>query len=170
VLPDMLRQFRVSACLRRRGTRKLGSRRPTLLVDAYLDGEFDPVNALAVEKRMSTDPALAAECERIDALQRLMRQHLTREAPPPGLRRRVETAIGMQRARAPLARTQYSWRCCDREDTHRAFRTRRSQVSHKMVGPGSCVSQPSPRGHPASACSISRVPCPAARAASATHR
>jgi len=83
---------------------------PTLLVHTYLDGEFDPVNALAVEKRMSTDPALAAECERIDALQRLMRQHLTREAPPPGLRRRVETAIGMQRARAPLARTQYSWR------------------------------------------------------------
>ena len=84
---------------------------PTLPVHAYLDGELDPVNALAVEKRMSTDPALAAECERIDALQRLMRQHLSREAPPPGLRsRRVETAVGMQRARAPLARTQYSWR------------------------------------------------------------
>jgi anti-sigma factor RsiW len=33
---------------------------PTLPIHAYLDGELDPANALAVEKRMSTDPMLAA--------------------------------------------------------------------------------------------------------------
>jgi anti-sigma factor RsiW len=84
----------------------------TLPVHAYLDGELDPANALAVEKRMSTDPALAAECARVDALQRLMRAHLPREMPPPGLRQRVETAIGMERRRNPfaLSRTQPTWR------------------------------------------------------------
>jgi anti-sigma factor RsiW len=86
-----------------------------LPVHAYLDGELDPANALAMEKRMSTDPALAAACERIDALQRLMRTHLPREAPPPGLRRRVEIAVGMQRPRVRFAQTrsahgQFSWR------------------------------------------------------------
>jgi len=83
---------------------------PTLPVHAYLDGELDPANALAMEKRMSTDPILAAECQRVDALQRLMRECLPREAPPPGLRRRVETAVGIGRPRARFAQRQYSWR------------------------------------------------------------
>jgi anti-sigma factor RsiW len=81
-----------------------------LPVHAYLDGELDPTNALAVEKRMATDPALAAECARIDALQRLVREHLPREAPPPGLRTRVETAVGVRRPRAWFAEAQFSWR------------------------------------------------------------
>ena len=91
-------------------TRPLIYEDSTLPVHAYLDGELDPTNALAVEKRMATDPALAAECERIDALQRLVRQHLPREAPPPGLRMRVETAVGMRRPRTQFAHAQFSWR------------------------------------------------------------
>jgi anti-sigma factor RsiW len=83
---------------------------PTLPIHAYLDGELDPTNALAVEKRMATDPALAAECERIEALQRLMRELLPREAAPPGLRARVEAAVGMRRPRSRLEHTQFSWR------------------------------------------------------------
>jgi anti-sigma factor RsiW len=83
---------------------------PILPVHAYLDGELDPANALAVEKRMSTDPILAAECERVDALQRLMRRALPREAPPPDLRRRIETAVGLARPRPTFAQRQYSWR------------------------------------------------------------
>jgi anti-sigma factor RsiW len=82
----------------------------TLTIHAYLDGELDPINSLAVEKRVATDPALAAECERVEVLQRLMREHLPREAPPPGLRMRVETAVGMRRPRARFAHTQFSWR------------------------------------------------------------
>jgi anti-sigma factor RsiW len=91
-------------------TRPLIYEDSTLPVHAYLDGELDPTNALAVEKRMAIDPALAAECERIDALQRLVREHLPREAPPPGLRMRVETAVGLRRPRPRFAHAQFSWR------------------------------------------------------------
>jgi anti-sigma factor RsiW len=83
---------------------------PTLPLHAYLDGELDPTNALAVEERMAADPALAAECERIEALQRLMREHLPREAAPPGLRTRIEAAVGIRNPRIRLAQTQFSWR------------------------------------------------------------
>jgi len=83
---------------------------PILPVHAYLDGELDPANALAVEKRMSAYPLLAAECERIDALQRRIRTALPREAPPPGLRRRIETAVDLARPRPTFAQRQYSWR------------------------------------------------------------
>jgi anti-sigma factor RsiW len=47
---------------------------PTLLMHAYLDGELDPANALAIERRIAADPALAAECERIRTLQRSLRE------------------------------------------------------------------------------------------------
>ena len=67
-------------------TRAMSAEDPTRLVHAYVDGELDPANALALETRMATDAALAAECERFDALQRLIRQRLPREAPPAGLR------------------------------------------------------------------------------------
>jgi anti-sigma factor RsiW len=66
---------------------------PTLLVHAYLDGELDPINALAVEQRLANDPVLAAEYERVQALQRVIRERLPREAPPPDLRARIEAAV-----------------------------------------------------------------------------
>jgi anti-sigma factor RsiW len=91
-------------------TRPMIHEESTLPIHAYLDGELDPTNALAVEKRMATDPALAAECERVEVLQRLIHAHLPREAPPPGLRTRVETAVGMRRPRVRFAHTQFSWR------------------------------------------------------------
>ena len=91
-------------------TRSMIHEESTLPVHAYLDGELDPTNALAVEKRMAIDPALAAECERVEVLQRLIREHLPREAPPPGLRMRVENAVGMRRPRPRFADTQFSWR------------------------------------------------------------
>jgi anti-sigma factor RsiW len=90
--------------------RSMAHQDPTLPVHAYLDGELDPANALAVEKRMANDPALAAEYERIEALQRLVRECLPREAPPFGLRTRIETSVGMRRPRTAFSRTQYSWR------------------------------------------------------------
>src|SRR6266480_2547485 len=72
---------------------------PMLLVHAYVDGELDPANALAIEQRLARDPALAAERDRIDALRRLVRERLPREAPSPALRARIETAIGLRRGR-----------------------------------------------------------------------
>jgi anti-sigma factor RsiW len=47
-----------------------------LLVHAYLDGELDPANALGITQRMDTVPELAAEAERIKALQQLIRERL----------------------------------------------------------------------------------------------
>src|SRR6516162_7280635 len=76
-----------------------------LLVHAYLDGELDPANALAVEQRMAADPTLAAEGERVAALQRLLRERLPHEAAPPALRARIMAAVGIRRARP-----QPSWR------------------------------------------------------------
>ncbi|HMA71499.1 MAG TPA: anti-sigma factor [Xanthobacteraceae bacterium] len=77
----------------------------TLRVHAYVDGELDPANALGVEASMASDPALAAERERIEAFRRLVCERLPRKASPFGLRARVEAAIGMRRPR-----TQPSWR------------------------------------------------------------
>jgi anti-sigma factor RsiW len=68
-----------------------------LLVHAYLDGELDPANALEIAQRMSTDRALAAEGERVKALQRLIHERLPREVSPPGLRARIEASVGGHR-------------------------------------------------------------------------
>jgi anti-sigma factor RsiW len=68
-----------------------------LLVHAYLDGELDPANALEIEQWMRTDPRLAAEGERVKALQQLLRERVPREVAPPGLRARIETSVGHDR-------------------------------------------------------------------------
>jgi anti-sigma factor RsiW len=78
---------------------------PMLLVHAYLDGELDPANALGMARLIAADPALAAESDRIEALQRLIHRRQPREAPPPGLRARIEATVGVGRRR-----TQPSWR------------------------------------------------------------
>ena len=77
-----------------------------LLVHAYLDGELDPANALGIAQQMGTDPALAAEGERVKALQRLIRERLPREETPPGLHARIEASVGGLRRQ----RAQPSWR------------------------------------------------------------
>jgi anti-sigma factor RsiW len=82
---------------------------PTLLVHAYLDGELDPAHALEIERRLAADPALAAERERVEALRRLIQEKLPREAPPAGLVRRIETAVGLVPTSARSA-PLYSWR------------------------------------------------------------
>jgi anti-sigma factor RsiW len=48
-------------------TRSMIPEDPTLLVNAYLDSELDRANVLAIELRMAADPALAAECTRLEA-------------------------------------------------------------------------------------------------------
>jgi anti-sigma factor RsiW len=77
-----------------------------LLVHAYLDGELDAANALAIAQRMSAEPALAAEGERVMALKSLIHERLPRELAPPGLHARIETSVGGVRR----ARAQPSWR------------------------------------------------------------
>jgi anti-sigma factor RsiW len=74
---------------------------PTLLVHAYLDGELDPANALAVEGHIAADPDLAAERDSILMVRQLLRQELKRDAAPSDLRSRLETAIGFRRPLTP---------------------------------------------------------------------
>lgn len=77
---------------------------PVLLVHAYCDGELDPANALALERRMAEDPRLAAERDRIVALKHAMTR-LRPSVAPPALRGRVERAVGMRR---PAVRPSWS--------------------------------------------------------------
>ena len=77
-----------------------------LLVHAYLDGELDAANALGIAQRMSAEPALAAEGERVKALKSLIHERLPRELAPPGLHARIEASVGGVRR----ARAQPSWR------------------------------------------------------------
>jgi len=60
-----------------------------LLLNAYVDGELDPANALEFERRLADDSALANERARIEALRGAMRERLPRETASPALRRRV---------------------------------------------------------------------------------
>ena len=87
-------------------TRPTSDDSSVLLVHAYLDGELDPANALGITQQMDTVPALAAEAERIKALQQLIRERLPREETPPGLRARIETSVGGLRRE----RSRPSWR------------------------------------------------------------
>jgi anti-sigma factor RsiW len=64
-----------------------------LLVHAYLDGELDPANALGVAQQMSTEPALAAEGERVKALRRLIHERLPREEAPRSWHARIDDLI-----------------------------------------------------------------------------
>ena len=82
---------------------------PSLLVHAYLDGELDPAHALEVERRLATDPALAAERARVEALRALIAERLPREAPPPDLVRRIEAAVGARPARSAWRASHPSW-------------------------------------------------------------
>jgi anti-sigma factor RsiW len=75
-----------------------------LLVHAYLDGELDPANALEIAERISVDPALAAESQRVKALQRLIHERVPRQAAPPGLRARIAASVGAHPRERP------SWR------------------------------------------------------------
>ena len=76
-----------------------------LLVHAYVDGELDPGGALALLQLMEADPALAAERDWAELLQRELRRQFRREPVPPHLRARVEAI-----AAAPRLRAQPSWR------------------------------------------------------------
>jgi RNA polymerase sigma-70 factor (ECF subfamily) len=71
----------------------------TLLVHAYLDGELDPANTLALEQRIERDTSLAAEVERIAALKHALRERLPSEAAPAGLRTRIEKSVGIEHAK-----------------------------------------------------------------------
>jgi anti-sigma factor RsiW len=65
-----------------------------LLVHAYLDGELDTANALAIEQQIDADPTLAAQLASYAALQKTLRAQFPRERVPPHLQMRINAAIG----------------------------------------------------------------------------
>jgi anti-sigma factor RsiW len=71
--------------------------RSRLLVHAYVDGELDPVNAIAIEQQIAADPALAAEAAHTQALRRALREKLPALDVPAGLEARVQSAVGITR-------------------------------------------------------------------------
>jgi anti-sigma factor RsiW len=82
---------------------------PRLLVHAYVDGELDPAHALEMEQQFASDPALAAERDRVKALRRAIREQLPREAAPADLAHRIKTSLGLQREDARMP-SHPSWR------------------------------------------------------------
>ncbi|RBP17229.1 anti-sigma factor RsiW [Roseiarcus fermentans] len=56
-----------------------------LRLQAALDGELDAANALAFERDLAADPALAAEYRELAAVRDAVRRHVPREAAPKGL-------------------------------------------------------------------------------------
>ena len=70
---------------------RLLSQTDLALVNAYADGELDAANSLAIEEKMSRDPALAAEYTQIIALNRLLRERAPYKVAPPSLRARLKT-------------------------------------------------------------------------------
>ena len=60
---------------------------------AYLDGELDPVNALAIKARIDSDPQLQAELAQAEALRAALQLHFPREPVPEAFRSRI-AAIG----------------------------------------------------------------------------
>lgn len=83
-----------------------GEEQSRLLAHAYVDGELDPVNAMAMKDHIAANPALAAEAAQVEALRRTLREKLPAIELPPGLELRVRTAVGAERVTPVKA----SWR------------------------------------------------------------
>jgi anti-sigma factor RsiW len=59
------------------------------LVHAYLDGELDAANALAMRAQIGADPRLAAELAASEALRAAIQKKFPPQPVPARLRRRV---------------------------------------------------------------------------------
>lgn len=60
-----------------------------LRLNAALDGELDAANALAFERELEADPALAAEYRELEAVRDGVRRHSPRETAPAALADRI---------------------------------------------------------------------------------
>jgi anti-sigma factor RsiW len=108
-------------------------------VHAYIDGELDPAHALEIERQLATDPALAAERARVEALRQVIAERLPRMQPSADLLRRIEASIG---APAPA-------RFATRVAAHPTWRALAASVLLALfIGSGSTwlVLRPAPTG------------------------
>src|SRR6202140_1404288 len=63
-----------------------------LRLNAYCDGELDPVSAIEFERRMADDESLRAQYSRLLSL-RLAVRSLPQYDVPPGLRARIKSTV-----------------------------------------------------------------------------
>jgi anti-sigma factor RsiW len=70
-----------------------------LLLNAYLDGELDSLEASRFEARLASEPALAAEIEAYRLLRAALRSDLAEDAPSPDLRRRITSSLDLRTPR-----------------------------------------------------------------------
>ena len=66
-----------------------------LLLNAYLDGELDPIEATRFEQRLVSDAALNARIETLRALRAALRLDLAEDVPSPELRRRIMSKLNL---------------------------------------------------------------------------
>ena len=66
-----------------------------LLLNAYLDGELDPIEATRFEQRLAADPALNAQVETLRALRGALRSDLAEDVPSPELRRTIMSNLNL---------------------------------------------------------------------------
>ena len=67
-----------------------------LRLNAYCDGELDPVSAIEFERRMADDESLRAQYDRLLSLRRAVRS-LPQYDVPPGLRARIKSTVDADR-------------------------------------------------------------------------
>src|SRR6266478_8370930 len=67
-----------------------------LRLNAYCDGELDPVSAIEFERRMADDESLRAQYNRLLSLRRAVRS-IPQYDVPPGLRARIKSTVDADR-------------------------------------------------------------------------
>ncbi|HEV7464139.1 MAG TPA: anti-sigma factor [Methyloceanibacter sp.] len=65
------------------------SEQDEFLLNAYVDGELDPVEAVRFERRLGAEPALSDQVKARRALRDTLRSDLGEDVPSPHLRRRI---------------------------------------------------------------------------------
>ena len=66
-----------------------------LLLNAYLDGELDPIEVTRFEQRLVSDAPLNARIETLRALRAALRSDLAEDVPSPELRRRIMSKLNL---------------------------------------------------------------------------
>ena len=67
-----------------------------LLLNAYLDGELNPLEARSFEARLASEPALAGEIEAYRLLRSALRSDLSEDVPSPGLKRCIMSSPALR--------------------------------------------------------------------------
>jgi anti-sigma factor RsiW len=72
----------------------------SLMLHAALDGELDAAGVIEIDRLLASDPALAVEYARLEALRQAIRAHAPRETAPEALRARIIAAAASHEADA----------------------------------------------------------------------